>query len=412
MCRSFVWIGLVPLLIAADWPQFRGPNRDGVSNEKGLLPSWPEDGPPLVWTAKGLGNGYSSVSIVGDRIYTLGDKGNKSNLLALDRNTGEILWTVPIGATGGSLGCTPTVDGERIYALGQQGDLVCVDRAGKELWRHNLIEEFGGQKGGWNYCESPLVDGDKLLVTPGGSEATMLALNKVTGATIWKCPIKTRKNEAGYASIVVSKVGNVRHYVQLFNGGLVGVSTDGKVLWTHEKLGDNTANVPTPIVFGDQVFSSIGYGRGASLMKLKVNGKSISAQEVYFKRELTNKHGGVVLVGDLVFGDTDDSGQPYCADVKTGQLKWKRTAGGAGRGSVAIAYADGRLYMHYENGVIALVEASPKAYKEVGSFELPKKNGQLWAHPAISNGEYYVRNGDLLYRFNVKAKTEKPSNPR
>lgn len=232
----------------------------------------------------------------------------------------------------------------------------------------------------------------------------MLALNKKTGDTVWKCPIKTRKNEAGYSSIVISKVGSVKHYVQLFNGGLVGVSTDGKVLWTHEKLGDNTANVPTPIILGDQVFSSIGYGRGASLMKLKASGKSVSAQEIYYKRELTNKHGGVILVGDYVYGDTDDSGQPFCAEVKTGKVMWKRSGGSGGRGSVAIAYADGRLYLHYENGVVSLVEASPKAYKEVGSFELPKKNGQLWAHPVVIDGRYYVRNGDLLYVYDVSAK--------
>lgn len=404
MRRICLLAALLPAFLAADWPQFRGPNRDGVSKEKGLLQSWPADGPPLVWTAKGLGGGYSTVSVVGDRIYTLGDKGNKSHLVALDREKGEVLWTAPIGATGGSLGCTPTVDGDRIYALGQQGDLVCVDKDGKEIWKHNLLSEFGGEKGGWNYCESPLVDGENLIVTPGGREATMLALDKKTGSTVWKCPIKTRKSEAGYSSIVISKVGSVKHYVQLFNGGLVGVSTDGKVLWTHEKLGDNTANVPTPIVLGDQIFSSIGYGRGASLMKLMASGKSVSAQEVYFKRELTNKHGGVVLVGDYVYGDTDDSGQPFCAEVKTGKVLWKRSKGGAGSGSVAIMYADNRLYMHYQNGVAVLAEASPKAYKEVGEINLPKKNGQLWAHPVVSDGQYYIRNGDLLHRYDVRAK--------
>jgi outer membrane protein assembly factor BamB len=402
MCRLCLIACLLPVLLAADWPQFRGPNRDGVSKEKGLLQSWPSDGPPLVWTAKGLGGGYSTVSVAGDRIYTLGDKSGKSHLVALDREKGTILWTAPVGALGGSLGCTPTVDGDLIFAIGQQGDLVCIDKDGKEIWKHNFIEEFGGQKGPWNYCESPLVDGDNLIVTPGGREATMLALNKKTGKIVWKCPINTRKSEAGYSSIVISKVGSVKHYVQLFNGGLVGVSTDGKVLWTHEKLGDNTANVPTPIVLGDQIFSSIGYGRGASLMKLKASGKSVSAQEVYYKRELTNKHGGVVLVGEYVYGDTDDSGQPYCAEVKTGKVMWKRTGGG-GRGSAAIVYADGRLYIHYDKGTVALVEASPKEYRETGSFELTKKNGPLWAHPVVSDGRYYVRNGDLLHCYDVRA---------
>jgi outer membrane protein assembly factor BamB len=404
MRRLCLIASLLPALLAADWPQFRGPNRDGVSKEKGLLQSWPSDGPPLEWTAKGIGSGYSTVSVVGDRIYTLGNKANKSNLVALDREKGTILWTATVGQAGNDLGSTPTIDGDLIFALGQHGDLVCIDKNGQEVWRHNLIQEFGGQIGPWKYCESPLVDGDNVIVTPGGREATMLALNKKTGKTVWKCPINTRKNEAGYASIVISKVGSVKHYVQLFNGGLVGVSTEGKVLWTHEKLGDNTANVPTPIVLGDQIFSSIGYGRGASLMKLKASGKSISAQEVYYRRELTNKHGGVVLVGDYVYGDTDDSGLPFCAEVKTGKVVWKRERGGKGSGSVAIAYADGRLYLHYQDGVAVLVEAAAKQYREVGSFDLPKKNGQLWAHPVVSDGRYYVRNGDNLYRYDVRAK--------
>ncbi len=395
---------LSPLVIAADWPQFRGPNRDGVSKEKGLLQSWPAEGPPLLWTTKGLGGGYSTVSVSGDRIYTLGDRSGQSHLVAMNREDGAILWKTPVGATGGSLGCTPTVEGERIYALGQQGDLVCIDSDGKVVWKKNLMTDFGGSKGGWNYCESPLVDGEQLIVTPGGKEATMVALDKKTGKTIWKCPIATRKKEAGYSSVVISQVGSMKQYVQLFNGGLVGVSTDGKVLWTHEKLGDNTANVPTPIIIGDQVFSSIGYGRGASLLKLKASGQSVSASEIYYRRELTNKHGGVIQVNGFVYGDTDDSGLPFCADIKTGNVKWKRGRGGNGKGSVSILYADNRLYLHYQNGVVALAVASPEEYRETGSFELPKKDGQLWAHPVVSNGRYYVRNGDSLYCYNITLK--------
>src|SRR6185312_13143332 len=219
-------------LAAADWPQFRGPNRDGVSKETGLLQSWPADGPSLEWSTKGLGGGYSTVSIANGRIYTLGNspdkkadkkknRGQLSYLVALDTRDGKQLWASEVGPAGGNLGCTPTVDGDFIFALGQKGDLVCIDKDGKQVWHRNLEKEFGGKKGGWSYCESPLVDGDRVIVTAGG----------------------------------------VKQYVQLFNGGLVGISTDGKVLWTHEKLGGNTANIPTPIVLDDFVFSSIGYGR-------------------------------------------------------------------------------------------------------------------------------------------------------
>ena len=398
-------------LVAEDWPQFRGPNRDGVSNEKDLLQSWPAEGPPLEWSVKGLGGGFSTVSVAKDRIYTLGNapdkekkRGQLSFLVALNRKDGQQVWTSEVGPAGGSLGCTPTVDGDRIYALGQIGDLVCIDGDGKRVWHRQLEKDFGGKKGGWNYCESPLVDGDKLIVTPGGKDATVVALNKKTGETIWKCPIPTRRNEAGYSSVVIADVGGIKHYVQLFNGGLVGISTEGKVLWTHEKLGGNTANVPTPIVIGDMIFSSIGYGRGASLMKLKADGQAISAEEVYYKRELTNKHGGVIKVGDFVYGDTDDSGRPYCADFKTGKVKWVRKNQGTGGGSAAVTYADGRLYFHYDNGTMALVKAVADDYEEVGSFQAPKRSGPSWAHPVVSNGRLYLREGDMLYCYDIRAK--------
>lgn len=404
LSASVLTLSLALTLSAADWPQFRGPARDGVSKEKGLLQSWPEKGPPLEWTATGIGGGFSTVSVSGDRIYTLGNKDKVSRLVALSRADGKVVWTAEVGPAGGSLGCTPTVDGDRVYALGQMGDLVCIDRAGKEVWRRNLAKEFGGVKGGWNYCESPLVDGDRVIVTPGGKEATMIALEKATGKEIWRCPIDTRHTEAGYSSVVVATVGGIRHYVQLFNGGVVGVSLDGRVLWKHEKLGGNTANVPTPIVMGDYIFSSIGYGRGASLLHLTVTDGRITVREVYYARELTNKHGGVIRVGDYVYGDTDDSGHPYCAEVKTGKVVWKRNDEGTGRGSASVTFADGRLYFHYDNGTMALVDPSPGGYREVGSFQAPRRNGPSWAHPVVCDGRLYLREGDMLYCYDVRAK--------
>lgn len=398
-------LALALTLRANDWPQFRGPARDGVSTEKGLLQNWPEKGPPLEWTATGLGGGYSTVSVSGDRVYTLGNKNKLSHVVALNRADGTIVWTAEVGPAGGSLGCTPTVDGDRVYALGQLGDLVCVDRDGKKLWSRNLVKEYGGDKGGWNYCESPLVDGDKVIVTPGGKDATMVALDKRTGTEIWRCPIPTKNTEAGYSSVVVATVGGIRHYVQLFNGGLVGVGEDGRVLWTFEKLGNNTANVPTPIVMGEYIFSSIGYGRGAALLKLTARDGRITVEEVYYARPLTNKHGGVIRVGDYVYGDTDDSGRPYCAEVKTGKMMWQRKAGqGAGSGSASVTYADGRLYFHYDDGTTALVEASPAGYREVGSITAPKTNGPSWAHPVVCDGRLYLREGDRLFCYDVRAK--------
>lgn len=392
--------------LAADWPQFRGAHRDNVSTDTGLLKSWPKDGPPLAWKTQGLGGGFSSLSVVGDRIYTLGNKGRMSHVVALQRDGGKILWSSEIGQAGGNLGCTPTVDGDRVYALGQEGDLVCLEaKEGKRVWRRNLLKEFGGKYGGWHYCESPLVDGDRVVVTPGGKTATMVALEKKTGKTVWKCAIPTQSTVAGYSSVVIAEVGGVKQYVQLFDGGVVGVGTDGRFLWKYEKLGQNTANIPTPIVLKDQVLALAGYGKGGALLKLRANGKDVTAEEIYFKRELTNKHGGIVVAGDYFYGDTDDHGRPFCAEVKTGKVLWRRGRGeGKGAGSASVTFADGRLYFHYDNGVVALVEASPKGYKELGSFTVPKTQGPAWAHPVVVGGRLYLREGDTLYCYDVREK--------
>lgn len=238
------------------WPQFRGPNRDDVSAERGLLRAWPAEGPRLIWTAKGVGGGFSSVSVAGGRVYTLGNKGSDTYLIALEQRTGNNLWSTKIGQAGGNLGCTPTVDGNRIYAIGQEGDLVCVDAAnGAILWRKNFKSDFGGNCGGWNYTESPLVEGNRLVCTPGAKDAQMAALDKRTGATVWKCTSPFGDATAGYSSIVISEAGGVRQYVQLTAGGVVGVdASSGELLWSYDRLGNNTANIPTPIVLKDQVF--------------------------------------------------------------------------------------------------------------------------------------------------------------
>ena len=359
-------IGSVPLAVvlafslsaagrAGDWPQFRGPNRDDLSTETGLLKSWPKEGPPLLWKATGVGGGYSSISVAGDRIYTLGNKGRESFVVALARDTGKPVWSAKVGAAGGNLGCTPTVDG------------------------------------------------DKLVVTPGGKQATMAALDKQTGDTVWKCAIPVEHPQAGYSSAVIAEVGGVRQYVQLLNGGVVGVTADGRFLWKYEKLGPNTANIPTPIVLKDRVFAIAGYGKGAALLQLKAKGEAVSATEVYFTRAMTNKHGGVLCVGEHVFGDHDDGGRPFCADVNTGKVLWTRGDQGQGKGSASVTYADGLLYFHYQNGVVALVEASPASYKEVGSFQVPKTSGHCWAHPVVTGGRLYLREGDMVYCYDVRA---------
>jgi outer membrane protein assembly factor BamB len=389
---------------ASDWPQFRGPNRDAHSPDTGLLREWPKDGPPLLWKAAGVGGGYSSVSVTGGKLYTLGNKGKSSFLVAVDLDGGKVLWSREIGPSGGNLGSTPTVDGDRVYAVGQGGDLVCVDAdTGKEQWHRNFEKDFGGRCGGWRYTESPLVDGDRLVCTPGAKDATLVALDKKTGDVIWKCAAPIEDPTAGYSSVVVAEAGGIRQYVQLLAGGVIGVAAkDGKFLWKYEKLGHNTANIPTPIVLGDRVFCSAGYGKGGALLRLVPAGDGVTVKEVYFNRDLTNKHGGLVVVGDHVYGDRDDSGHPFCAEVKTGKVVWRKKDGGAGEGSASVAYADGRLYFQYQNGVVALVEASPEGYKEVGTFQVPRHDGPSWAHPVIAGGRLYLREGDSVCCYNVK----------
>ncbi len=406
LSAACIFLTFAAAAMAADWPQFRGPNRDDISKETGLLKEWPDGGPKLVWHAKGLGGGYSSLSVVGDRIYTLGNHDKLSKVMALSRGDGKVVWSAEVGPAGGNLGCTPTVEGDRIYALGQEGDLVCLKASdGERVWHRHLQRDFDGSVGGWHYCESPLVDGDHVIVTPGGKESTMVALDKKSGETVWKCAIPFAETpQAGYSSIVVADVGGIRQYVQLLDSGLVGVSADGKSLWVYEKLGHNTANIPTPIVLKDEILSIAGYGKGGALLKLKADGNDVKAEEVYFNHELTNKHGGVVVVGDHIFCDADDHGRPLCAEVKTGKILWKRKGGdGHGQGSASVTYADGRLYFHYDDGTIALVEPSPEGYKENGWFK-NETDGPGWSHPVVSGRQLYIREGNTLYRYDLREK--------
>jgi len=389
---------------AAAWPQFRGPNRDDISADTGLLKEWPKDGPPLVWQATGVGEGFSSVAIAGGKVYTLGNRDGNTYVHALDRSNGKMLWSARVGVAGGNLGSTPTVDGDRLYAIGQDGDLVCVSVSdGAVRWHKNFKRDFGGEPGGWNYTESPLVDGDKIVCTPGAKDGLLVALNKLSGDVVWKCASPFAESAAAYSSIVVADVGGIRHYVQLTAGGVVGVAAkDGALLWSYDRLGHNTANIPTPIVLRDQVFCSAGYGKGGALLQLAADGDRVRAKEVYLNPELTNKHGGLVVVGDYVYGDRDDSGRPFCADVKTGKVVWRKEERGPGRGSAAVTYADGHLYFRFDNGIMALVEASPTGYKEISTFKIPNATSSSWAHPVVVGGKMYLREKDTVWCYDVK----------
>jgi outer membrane protein assembly factor BamB len=395
-----------------DWPGWRGADRTGVSREKGLLAKWPEGGPKLAWKAEKLGGGYSTPSVAGGRIYLLGTDrplngkkaaGEKELLIALDARDGARLWATPIGVVASNTfpgpRSTPTVDGELLYAISSDGKLVCAETArGKLRWTKDLKAGFAGKSGRWGYAESPLVDGDVVVCTPGGDKATLLALNKKTGATVWRAPVKGKSVEAGYSSALVAEVRGVRQYIQFLKVGVVGISAqDGKELWQYTRPASRIASCSTPIFRADCVFAASGYNTGGGLVRLTGNGKGFLAKEEYFVKPMQNHHGGVVLVGDHLYGT--GAAKLFCVSFKDGKVAWEDRSVGKG----SITCADGHLYVRSEKGPVALVEATPAGYKEKGRFSQPSRSKQsAYPHPVIAGGKLYLRDWDVLLCYNIK----------
>jgi outer membrane protein assembly factor BamB len=415
------WAVCVSAASAADWPQWRGPNRDDVSKETGLLKSWPKNGPPLLWTFKDAGIGFSGPAVVGDRLYTMGAREDTEYLFALDTATGKEVWATKLGPRfknpyGDGPRSTPTVDGDWLYVFSpgevaernSQGELVCLEKAtGKIKWQHEVKKDFGGQQMSvWGYSESPLIDGDHLIFTPGGKQGTLAALDKKTGEVVWRS--KELTDAAAYSSVVIAEVGGVRQYIQQTGQAVVGVAAkDGKLLWRQAKPVFRTAIIPTPIVHGDNVYVTAGYGVGCDLFKLTPVSAGTKAERIYdadTRKTVENKHGGVVLVGEHVYGWTDaDRGKWVCQELKTGKIVWESKA--LGRGSVT--YAEGMLYCYSEaDGTAVLAEASPAGWKEHGRFKIPekKKPGSIWTHPVVANGKLFLRDQELLYCFDIRDK--------
>lgn len=388
----------------SDWPQWQGPDRTAVSKETGLLKQWPKQGPRLLWKASNLGGGFSTPSVTQGRVFGMGFRDNDEVVWALDEKTGRQVWSVKIAAANRKVGysegprCTPTVDGDYLYVLGLGADLVCLKtKNGQEVWRKNLRKDFEGNVGGWGYSESPLIDGDKLLCTPGGKSATLIALNKKNGETIWKGAVP-KGDPAHYASIIAVEFEGKRQYIQFLGGGVVGLSGDGEFLWRYDRPHNGTANCSTPLYRDGQVFAASAYNTGGGAVKLSRDGDKIKAEEVYFTKNMKNHHGGVVLVGDYLYGS--DEGLLTCLDFKTGEVQWAERK--AGKGS--IAYADGRLYYRNEGGPMILVEANPKKYVEHGRFTPPRTDKPAWPHPVIADGKLFIRDQQYLYCYNVKQK--------
>jgi outer membrane protein assembly factor BamB len=422
---------------AADWPQWQGPDRNSISKETGLLKEWPKGGPPLAWTAKKLGGGDSAPSVAAGQIYGMSTRGSDNVVWALTEKDGKEVWVTPIGPTNQQRmpqsqegpGCTPTVDGDLLYALGMGGDLVCLQvKDGKPVWKMNLTKEFGGVIPTWSYRESPLIDGDKLICTPGGPDATLVALNKKTGKTLWKSKVTPAAagggggrpggrpgfgggGSAAYSSVIALDFDGKRQYVQFTAKTLVGVAADdGKVLWTYDKPANGMGiTCSTPFHADGQVFAASAYGAGGGLVKLSKDGdKGVKAEEVYFTKKMENHHGGMILHDGCLYGANGGNGGGFliCLDFKTGNVLWDQRDGGGKRvekGSIAMA--DGRLYYRTEGGTVLLIEPNPKEYVEKGRFEQPDRTRlPAWAHPVIANGKLYIRDQDTLFCYDIKAK--------
>lgn len=401
----WVWVLLAIPSLAEDWPQWRGPNRDDVSQEKGLLQEWPEAGPERVWLFSDAGIGYSGFSVVGDTLYTMGARDGRENLIAIAVENGRQKWATEIstmlenGYGNGPRG-TPTVDGDRIYAMSGTGTLVCAKAAdGGIVWTAEMAK-FGGKRPGWGYCESVLVDGDQVVCTPGGSQGAVVALNKSSGDLIWQS--KDFAAGAQYASIIIAEHNGKRQYIQLVHEKVVGLNSEnGSVLWSSDWHG-RTATVPTPIFHDGYVYITSGYNSGCKLVKLEADG---TTTDVYDDKTMVNHHGGVVLVGDHLYGFSDGKGW-ICQDFKTGEMVWNERAK-LGKG--CLTYADGRLYLLDERkGTVALIEPSPDGYNEHGRFTLEplsqqrSKSGGIWTHPVIANGKLFLRDQEFIYCFDVR----------
>jgi outer membrane protein assembly factor BamB len=405
--------GLAMTGMAADFAQWRGPLRDGHAPETGLLQEWPKAGPKLLWQATNVLGGYSTPAVAGDRIYLLGSEGAEESVLALAVKDGGRVWAAKLGKVGHpeqnpsypGARSTPTVDGKFLFALGSDGDLVCVDSAnGKEVWRKHLRTHFGGNYGEWAYSESPLVDGDKLIVTPGGTNATMVALNKQTGAPVWKCAMP-EGSAAGYASVIIAEFSGVKQYVQFLTSGLMGIDPGtGKLLWRYEKPGKGSpAVIITPLVSDGMIYSGAFRATTALIKPVRKDG-AFTVEELYSNGKLPVGLGGVVKVGDHFYGS--GSTAAMCVEFKTGTVKWEERSIGAG----SLLVADGRIYVHAESGDVALFEPSAEAYREKGRFTppgLPSRANPMekaWTYPVIANGKLYIRDKQSLWCYDVKAK--------
>jgi len=410
--------------VAADWPAWRGPNRDAISTEKGLLKTWPEGGPKLLWTFEDAGQGYAGMAVVGGTVYTMGARGEDEYLIAVD-GKGKEIWSTKIGpvfdfkqnAWSRGPNATPTVDGDLIFALSSKGVLLCANKAkGKKVWSIDIPKELDGEvnnvagfvpKFGWGYTWSALVDGNNLIIVPGGPKGLFAALDKKSGKLLWRS--KDVTDQATYASPIAATIGGVRQYLYLTQKTLYSVSAkDGALLWKHSQEEEYPDVVcGTPIVKDDRVYISVGNGGKNELLKITSEGGKFKAEQLWRQNVIGNKQGGVALVDGYLYGYHEDRNWA-CVDFKTGKRIWPTRSGKQNLKEGGFVIAEGRLYTLDEKGKVGMIEVTPKGYIEIATFDLPKQstkrksNGRVWNYPTLSDGKLYVRDQELLFCYEVK----------
>lgn len=384
------------------WYQYGGPNRDNISTETGLLDEWPAGGPELKWKVSGLGEGYSSVSLADGKILSMGNRGNEEMTICLDEATGKELWATATGSAyrenmGNGPRGTPTIDGDKVYVLGANGDLACLELAsGKKVWGGNILREFNANNITWGISESVLIDGPNLVLTPGGKGAAMVSLNKTNGKLNWKTAVQ-QDPQTGYSSILPIEFGGTRIYLNFVHTALIAVDAKtGNLLWGNTSPANGTANCSSPVVSGDIVFAASGYGTGGTAIKLTGSRNKIGADQLYHTKDMKSHHGGMVVIDGHVYGT--DEAILTCIELKSGEKKWQSRSVGKG----AVVYADGQIILRSEEGPVAMFKATPAGYEETGRFEPSRSNKPAWPHPVVANGCLYLRDMDQLMCYKLK----------
>jgi len=407
-CFLFVSLINVYAQSSIEWPCFHGSDRSNKSAETGLLKEWPVNGPGLMWTVSGLGEGYSSISISGDLLYTAGKSENQTYLYCYDLN-GKPVWKKPNGkgwattlswaaSYNGSRG-TPTCDNGIVYHLSESGRLAAFEaKTGKEVWSKLLSAEFDAEVPEYGYSESVLIDGNNLFVKPAGKKGYQACLDKRTGETVWIN--NDIQGTMGYNSGVISETGGYRQLVGASSNCFYGIDTrTGKLLWKVDVVNQRELNLTDAICYNEYVFITSGYGKGSMLVRLKSSGKGIIPETVWQSALMDNHHGSVILQNGFLYGSGSNSRGWFCLDFLTGRQLWKTD----GKGSVT--FAEGMLYTLDERGTMKLVKAAPEKYEKSGEFKVPKGGESMyWAHPVVCGGKLYIRHADKLFAYDVSLK--------